>query len=56
MEKVGKLKELFALLEEDVVKFFEKENKSAGVRARKSLQKIKKLAQELRLEISAKNK
>ncbi|MCX7727229.1 MAG: hypothetical protein N2053_10330 [Chitinispirillaceae bacterium] len=30
---------------------FEKGNKSAGTRARKSLQNIKKMAQELRIEI-----
>jgi hypothetical protein len=33
---------------------FERGNKSAGTRARKSLQEIKKLAQELRTEIQAK--
>ena len=30
---------------------FEKGNKSAGTRARKSLQNIKKIAQEIRIEI-----
>jgi transcriptional regulator with XRE-family HTH domain len=44
------------LLEEiDVLKTsldkFERGNKSAGTRARKSLQTIKKIAQELRIEI-----
>jgi len=33
---------------------FERGNKSAGTRARKSLQNIKKLAQDLRTEIQAK--
>lgn len=33
---------------------FERGNKSAGTRARKSLQEIKKLAQELRVEIQSK--
>jgi len=40
-------------VEEDCNKFFENGNKSAGVRARKNLQEIKKLAQELRIEIQA---
>jgi len=33
---------------------FERGNKAAGTRARKSLQEIKKLAQDLRTEIQAK--
>ena len=33
---------------------FERGNKSAGTRARKSLQNIKKIAQDLRTEIQAK--
>ena len=32
-------------------KFYEKGNKAAGTRARKTLQDLKKLAQEVRLEI-----
>jgi len=32
-------------------KFYEKGNKAAGTRARKSLQELKKVAQEIRLEI-----
>lgn len=38
-------------LEEDLVKFYDKGNKAAGTRARKQLQDLKKLAQEVRLEI-----
>ncbi len=38
-------------LEPDMVKFYEKGNKAAGTRARKTLQEIKKVAQEIRLEI-----
>lgn len=37
--------------EEDLKKFYGKGNKAAGTRARKGLQKLKKLAQEIRLEI-----
>jgi len=39
-------------LKDDVVKFYEKENKAAGARLRKGLQNIKNLAKELRAEIS----
>ncbi len=56
MNKLNELKELIASMEGDVEKFFEKRNKAAGVRVRKNLQEVKTLAQELRLEISAKNK
>jgi hypothetical protein len=56
MEKFNELKELIATIEDDVTKFFEKDNKAAGVRTRKGLQEIKKLAQLLRLDISEKNK
>jgi|TARA_R100001594_G_C4016291_1_gene258126 hypothetical protein len=51
METLGKLKELVECLSVDTTKFFEKENKSAGIRARKSAQDIKALCQELRKEI-----
>ena len=56
MEKFNELKTLVANLEEDATKFYEKDNKAAGVRLRKGLQDIKSLAQELRLEVSDKNK
>jgi len=56
MEKFNELKALVAGLEEDATKFFEKDNKAAGVRLRKGLQDIKALAQEIRLEVSNKNK
>ena len=38
-------------LEEDLQKFYDKGVKAAGTRARKGLQELKKLAQEIRLEI-----
>ena len=56
MEKFNELKTLVAGLEEDATKFFEKDNKAAGVRLRKGLQDIKALSQEIRLEVSNKNK
>jgi len=37
--------------EEDLMKFYEKGNKAAGTRARKSMMELKKLAHEIRQEI-----
>lgn len=56
MENFNELKTLIASLEEDAIKFYEKDNKAAGVRLRKGLQEIKTLAQSLRIEVSNKNK
>jgi hypothetical protein len=51
MEKFEEIKNLINSLEEDVIKFYEKGNKAAGVRIRKSMQEIKTMAQELRLDV-----
>jgi hypothetical protein len=56
MENFEELKQLILSIEEDVVKFYEKENKAAGVRLRKGLQEIRITAQNLRLDVSEKNK
>ena len=56
MENFNELKALVASMEEDVTKFYEKDNKAAGVRVRKTLQEIKNLAQAMRVEVSDKNK
>jgi hypothetical protein len=56
MENFNELKTLIASLEEDAIKFYEKDNKAAGVRLRKGLQEIKTSAQALRIEVSNKNK
>jgi hypothetical protein len=56
MENFNELKTLIASLEEDAIKFYEKDNKAAGVRLRKGLQEIKTTAQALRIEVSNKNK
>jgi hypothetical protein len=56
MENFNELKALIANMEEDVTKFYEKDNKAAGVRVRKTLQEIKNLAQAMRVEVSDKNK
>jgi hypothetical protein len=55
-----KFEELVALLEQtraDVEKFYDKGNSSAGTRVRVAMQKVKTLAQEVRVGVQeAKNK
>jgi hypothetical protein len=51
MSRIDQMKSLLEELEPDMVKFYEKGNKAAGTRARKTLQEIKKVSQEIRLEI-----
>lgn len=51
MDKLDQLKEVMDSVSKDSQKFFEKGNKAAGTRARKNLQELKKLAQELRVAI-----
>jgi hypothetical protein len=51
MENYEKLVALLETMKEDVDKFFSKGNKSAGTRVRTQAQEIKKLAQELRLDV-----
>ena len=56
MEQFENLKALVESLGEDVEKFYEKGNGTAGTRVRQGLQEIKKIAQDIRLEISDKKK
>lgn len=51
MSRFDEIKGLITGLEADMTKFYEKGNKAAGTRARKSLQELRKLSQEVRLEI-----
>lgn len=51
MSRVDEIKNLVDETTEEMDKFYEKGNKAAGTRARKGLQDLKKLAQEIRLEI-----
>ncbi|WP_103019063.1 histone H1 [Salinibacter altiplanensis] len=50
-ERYSQLSETLEGAEEDLMKFYEKGNKAAGTRARKSLMKLKKLSHEVRQEI-----
>lgn len=56
MGKFEDLKSLVESMNEDYSKFVEKGNSAAGTRVRKTLQEIKKLAQDMRVEISEKKK
>jgi hypothetical protein len=51
MSRLDDIKGIITGMEDDMTKFYEKGNKAAGTRARKSLQNLKKLSQEIRLEI-----
>ncbi|HLR89339.1 MAG TPA: hypothetical protein VK040_00130 [Balneolaceae bacterium] len=51
MSRIEELNKLMEELEVELVKFYDKGNKAAGTRARKQLQELKKLSQDIRLEI-----
>lgn len=51
MERFDQVKNLIMGLEEDFAKFYEKDNQAAGTRIRKGMQELKKVAQDIRLEV-----
>jgi len=51
MSRNDQLKNLIEELEPEMDKFYNKGNKAAGTRARKVLQELKNVSQEIRLEI-----
>lgn len=51
MDKFNEIKSIVESVSDDVEKFYEKGNKAAAVRIRKSMQDIKNLAQELRVHV-----
>ncbi|MFK7971501.1 MAG: histone H1 [Bacteroidia bacterium] len=53
MEKFEQLKNLIISAEDDFAKFYDKGNKAAGTRARKAMQEVKTLAQDIRKEIQS---
>jgi hypothetical protein len=53
MSRINQMKSLINELEPDMVKFYDKGNKAAATRARKTLQTIKNVSQEIRLEIQS---
>lgn len=57
MEKFEQIKALIEQTQGDVEKFASKGNGAAGTRVRQAMQELKKLAQDLRLEVQeSKNK
>lgn len=54
MSRFQELQEFVAGMEEDFTKFYEKDNKAAGTRVRKGMQELKKMAQDIRVEIQEK--
>jgi vacuolar-type H+-ATPase subunit H len=50
-ERYTQLSNILDEAEEDLMKFYEKGNKAAGTRARKSMMELKKRAHEIRQEI-----
>ena len=54
MSRVSELQTLVKSVSSEMETFYEKGNKAAGTRARKGLQDLKKLAQDIRLEIQSK--
>jgi len=56
MNKINELKSMVANLDENTTKFYEKGNKTAGVRLRKELYEIRTFIQEVRKDISEKTK
>ena len=56
METLSKIENLVTSVKVDTEKFFDKQNKSAGVRARKAAQELKTLLQQLRKEILEESK
>ncbi|MFM2377010.1 MAG: hypothetical protein RLZZ165_2107 [Bacteroidota bacterium] len=56
MDNFNELKSLIENLEADFEKFYNKNNQAAGTRIRKGMQDLKKMAQDIRMEVQkAKN-
>ncbi len=51
MSKFSELKNYVDELEADFEKFYSKANKAAGTRVRKAMQDLKKMAQEIRVDV-----
>ena len=51
MSKYDDLRDFVLDQERDFAQFYEKGNKAAGTRVRKAMQELKKIAQEIRVEV-----
>lgn len=54
MSRFADLKNFVDGMEDDFSKFYDKGNKAAGTRVRKAMQDIKKMAQDIRVEVQNK--
>lgn len=54
MARFDDLKEFVDSMERDFTQFYDKGNKAAGTRVRKGMQDLKKMAQDIRVEIQDK--
>jgi hypothetical protein len=54
MSRFSELKSFVDEQEKDFHQFYEKGNKAAGTRVRKSMQDLKKMAQDIRIEVQEK--
>jgi hypothetical protein len=54
MARYDDLKEFVESMERDFSQFYDKGNKAAGTRVRKGMQDLKKMAQDIRVEIQDK--
>ena len=50
-DRYQELKDLVESFEQDFSKFYEKQNKAAGVRVRKHMQELRQFAQDIRSEV-----
>lgn len=51
MRRFNEIRDLVNSLENDFQKFYEKGNQAAGTRVRKGMQQLKKVAQDIRVEV-----
>jgi hypothetical protein len=51
MNRFSEVRDLILGMEEDFVKFYDKENQAAGTRVRKGMQDLKNIAQDIRKEV-----
>ena len=54
MELFNKLRDALEAAEGDAKKFYDKRNSAAGTRLRRAMMEVKKIAQEIREDVSAK--
>jgi len=54
MSRFTELKDFVESTQEDFEKFYEKSNKAAGTRIRKAMQELKRMAQDIRVEVQDK--